>query len=281
MLRAGRLGQPPVTAAALRVRGGQRLRPRIDAKAVVTLAAAVLLIVVLFTLDPLGHPAHRTSAAPAAIPPGWTAHSAYGIQLAAPNTWSVQVFGQCPDGKRPGTLFIGTSRFNEFCPEYGSGTGQVDVFPDTGGGPDVTPGTLHRMQVHGLSVLSSETGTELRWTIPSLHLTVTGMGPGALSIMRTLARATGQAVPATGEITGAEYLDAMARAPVSGPMTVRSLPSGRSTQVAVVGGVFSFSGSPGRYVLTGHDGNAPCGPVTVTLVSGTITAAPPIVCQGE
>ncbi len=282
MLRAGQLGHPPLTAAELRLRAERRLVPRIDAKVVVTLAAAVLLLVVLFALEPLDHPAHPgTPATRAPVPAGWTAHSAYGLQIAAPTTWSVQVFGQCPDGNRPGTLFIGTTRFGDFCPSYGSGTGQVDMFPGTAGGPYETPAASHRMQVHGLSVVASDSGTDITWTIPSKHVTVTGTGPGVLSVMRTLAPVTRQAVPATGKVTGTEYLEALDRTPVSGPVTVRSLPSGRPTEVDAVGGVFWFSGPPGRYLLSGHDGTAACGPVTVTLASGTVSGAPPIVCQGE
>ena len=149
------------------------------------------------------------------------------------------------------------------------------------GGPDVTPGTSHRIVVHGLSVLSSEAGTGVRWVIPSKQVTITGTGPEVLSIMRTLAPATRRAVPATGKVTGTEFLDALSRVPVSGPITVRPLTSKRSSQVAAIGGEFWFTGAPGRYLLTGHDGNTSCRTVTVTLASGLDTAAPPIVCQGE
>jgi hypothetical protein len=276
-----------VTAAELRRRGKRRPHPRLDAKVVVALAAAVLLIVVLFTV-PSRHGGGRSgrSAAHSPLPTGWTAHSAYGIQIAAPDAWSVQVFGECPDGTKPGTLFIGLSRFTTFCPEYGSGTSQVAVSavpPGTGSsaGSDETSGPARRIRVHGLSVVASDTGTELRWVIPSKQVTVTGQGPRALSIMQTLAPATPEAVPAAGMVTGSEELVALERVPVSGPVTVRRLGSATAAQVEALDGVFSFSGRPGRYVLTGHDGNSACAPVTVVVVSGTSTVAPPILCQGR
>ncbi len=283
MLRAGRLRRPPMTAAELRLLSERRRLPRIDAKIVVTLGVAALLIIVLFTVQPLrgrGRP-NRTAAHPS-VPSGWTAHSAYGIQIAAPDAWSVQVFGQCPDGSRPGTLFIGTARFVTFCPLHGSGSSQVAVFrTGTAGGPDQASVGTRTIRVHGLSVLSSDTGGQRRWVIPSKQVTVTGGGPLALSIMQTLAPATPEAVPAAGKVTGTEYLVAPSRVPVSGPVTVRRLGSATSAQVEALDGMFSFVGHPGRYVLIGQDGNSTCGPVTVTLGSGTETGAPPILCQGR
>ena len=109
-------------------------------------------LVVFFTLQPLHH--HGRSGIPAAtpsVPSGWVAHSAYGLQIAAPRTWSVQVFGQCPDGSRPGTLFIGTSQFDAFCPEYGADATRVDMYR-TDDGPTATD------QDHGPAHVSGCTG---------------------------------------------------------------------------------------------------------------------------
>ena len=79
---------------------------------------------------------------------------------------------------------------------------------------------------------------------------------------------------------GSEYLEALVRAPVSGPVTVRP-PSGPSLSVEAVDGQFSFTGPPGTYVLTGHDGNVVCPPVSVTVRSAESTTALPIQCNGD
>ena len=79
---------------------------------------------------------------------------------------------------------------------------------------------------------------------------------------------------------GSERLEALLRTPVSGPVTVDP-PSGAAFKVEAIDGLFAFTGQPGRYRLTGHDGNSSCAPVSVTVVSGETTPAPPIQCQGD
>ena len=185
MLRAGQLRRPPLSGAELRLRGERSRPPRVDVKALVALAAAAALIVVFFTVQPLHHEAPTNpAAANPAVPSGWVAHSAYGLQLAAPRTWSVEVFGQCPDGSRPGTLFIGTPPYAVFCPEYGSDTTQVTMYRSEDRPPPTgwLHGSAHIMRVHGLSVTSSRTDSGLLWTIPSMHVTITGSGRTRLSI---------------------------------------------------------------------------------------------------
>ena len=224
----------------------------------------------------------NTPAATPSVPSGWVAHSAYGLQLAAPRTWSVQVFGQCPDGSRPGTLFIGTPPYAVFCPEYGSTTTQVTMYRSEDRPPPTgrLQGSAHILRVHGLSVTSSRTDAGLLWTIPSMHVTITGSGPNALPIMQSLAPATRRASPAIGKVTGSEYLEALVRHRSPGPVRVRP-PSGTPFEVEAVDGQFSFTGPPGTYVLTGHDGNVSCPPVSVTVHSGESATALPIQCNGD
>ena len=283
MLRAGQLRRPPLSGAELRHRGERSRLPRVDVKALVALAAAAALVVVFFTVQPLHHVSSSdTPAATPSVPSGWVAHSAYGLQLAAPRTWSVQVFGQCPDGSRPGTLFIGTPPYAVFCPEYGSTTTQVTMYRSADRPPPTgrLQGSTHILRVHGLSVTSSRTDAGLLWTISSMHVTITGSGPNALPIMQSLAPATRRASPAIGKVTGSEYLEALVRAPVSGPVRVRP-PSGTPFEVEAVDGQFSFTGPPGTYLLTGHDGNVSCPPVSVTVHSGESATALPIQCNGD
>lgn len=259
-----------------------RRLPRLDLKIAIA-TAAVVLAVVFFTAGPLRHAGpSATPAAASSIPSGWIAHSAYGLQIATPKAWSVQVFGQCPDGSKPGTLFIGTSQFVDNCPSYGSDTSQVDMFrsstpaaPSGGGG-----GGTHEIRVHRLSVMSTKTYAGQIWVIPSKQVTLSGSGPKALSIMGTLAPATLHAVPAIGKVTGSEYLEATIQVPVTGQVKLTLSTSGKTTSVDVIDGQFWFLGRPGRYALVGHDGNASCSPVTVVLRSGENTNAAPIHCQG-
>ena len=281
MLRVGQLRRPPLSAADLRQRHERRLIPHVDIKGLVAIAAAAVLIVVFFTVRPLHHEARsNTSAGREFVPSGWIAHSAYGLQVAAPRSWSVQVFGQCPDSKE-GTLFIGTSRFVSFCPAYDGNTTQVDMFKTDPVADDPTRvvAHTHRITVHGLSVVSIGNQAGLRWVIPSKEVTITGSGPKALSIMESLAPATRSATAAVGKVVGTESLEALQQIPVTGPVTVRSA-SGSTIHVLAIDGQFYFSAKPGRYLLTGHDGDAVCPAVSVTMISGEVVTAPPIRCQG-
>lgn len=221
----------------------------------------------------------QPSTSASASPSDWVAHSAYGLQLSVPRTWSVQVFGQCPNGQKPGTLFIGTSRFVDYCPVVLSNRSQVAIAESASAIPTYAATSRH-LRVHGLAVLSSKTESGVLWIIPSKQVTVTGSGPDALSIMGTLEPATPRAIPAAGIVSGTEYLEAVMQVPVSGSITITMPRSHRTLSVTAIDGRFSFSGAPGRYVLTGHDGNAPCPPVSVILPSGERVNAPPIRCQG-
>jgi hypothetical protein len=212
-------------------------------------------------------------------PPGSIAHSAYGLQLSVPMNWSVQVFGVCPDGQKPGTLFIGPPPFGADCPEFGSNSNLVSIIRSDAL-PANLPTSQRQIRVHGLSVLSSKTGTSYLWIIPSRNVTVTGSGPKALAVMQSLSPATRRATPATGKVSGTEYLEAAMQVPVSGSITVTMSASGKTFKVNAIAGVFWFFGAPGKYLLAGQDGNVMCPPVAITLVSGESVNAPPIRCDG-
>jgi hypothetical protein len=215
----------------------------------------------------------------ATAPSGLIAHSAYGLQLSVPKSWSVQVFGECPDGQKPGTLFIGTPQFGTNCPEFGSKSSQVRIF-SSDAIPASLPADQRSIRVHGLSVLSSKSEAGILWIIPSRKVTVMGSGPKALAVMQSLSAATRHATPATGKVSGTEYLEAAMQVPVSGSVTVTMPASGKTFKVAAIAGVFWFFGAPGKYLLAGQDGNVVCPPVAITLVSGESVNAPPIFCQG-
>jgi hypothetical protein len=277
MLSAGSRPPAPITASELRGNSRRRDHPWIDVKALVAVAAVVALLVVLFTAGPLK--SNRQSAAHVHYSPsGWTAHSAYGLQISAPRDWTVEVFGQCRDGRKPGTLIIGTSNFVDQCPAYGSNTTQVDMF--MGGQIASASKQSQVIRVNGLEVLSSPAGAAQYWYVPSKHVIVTGANSKALAIMRTLAPATPQAFPAVGQVDGSEYVEALTQVPVSGQITIRRIGSKNSYTVQALNGSFSFGGKPGNYLLTGSAGGASCPSVIGTVLSGQTTNAPPIKCEG-
>src|ERR1700722_17591517 len=129
MLATGRAFRAPVTPSEIRLRARWSSLPRVDGKLVGAFAAVVLLVAVLVIAGPL----HAKKPAPPAIykglaPAGWVAHSVYGLQVSVPRTWSVQTFGVCPDGQRPGTLFLGEPRsLGVLCPGYGLNTPIVSI----------------------------------------------------------------------------------------------------------------------------------------------------------
>jgi len=137
------------------------------------------------------------------------------------------------------------------------------------------------MSVNGLHLLSSTYNGTTTWYVSSAHVFVSGRGPASAAVLRTLAKAKPGASRAPGIGKGSAYLVALSRIPISGPIQVRSVATGRTITVQLMGGQFSFEGAPGRYVVTGSDGNAPCAPVHVSLTSGTYSTWPPFVCQGE
>jgi hypothetical protein len=282
MLAAGASPAPPVTPALLRIRADHRHRRRLDPKLVVTVAAAVALIVVLFAVQPLRHRGEPVDAGRGTVPHGWVAHSAFGLQIAAPTTWRVEVFGQCPDGRKPGSLFIGTTRFIVNCPEYGADATSVTLFDTTAPGASVDSTTAARtIEVHGLTVRSSTLDGRTQWVIPARHVAVTGSGPHALAVMGTLAPASRQAVPATGTVSGTVTLKTLSATPANGQASARNTSTGTTVRVLILDGQYSFSGPPARYVVTVHDGNAPCDSTSVVLRSGEIVTATPLTCQGD
>jgi hypothetical protein len=278
MLSTGEQPLARITPVELRMRTHRRPRYRIDTKAVVAIAAVVVVIVVLLTTGSLKGGRQTTAAQGHRSPSGWIAHSAFGLQVSVPKSWAVELFGQCPDRSKPGTLFIGTSAFFDYCPTYGSDTALVDIYE---GHPLGASPQAKMIRVNGLAVQSEHAGAEEYWYVPSRQVILTGVTSRALVVMRTLALATPRAVPAVGQVNGNEYLEALAQAPVSGPITVKRIGSTNGQTVQAVDGSFSFRDGPGNYLLTGHDGNTSCSSVIATVISAQTTNAPPIRCQGE
>jgi hypothetical protein len=281
MLRAGELPPPPLTGIELRLRSKRGPSSRLDVKVLVAAAAVAILVVLAFTAGPL-RTDHR-AASPGrstTIPLGWATYSAYGVQISVPRSWSVQYFGQCPDGQKPGTLFIGTSQFIDQCQYVSAKTGRValSVSSDMGtGATNPAPIAI----VNGLTVIEVGAPSQRTWVVASHNATVTGSGPSSLAVLKTLAPATREATPAEGIASGTVQLIALGTTPVTGRVEVTDLHTGKRRTVLAIDGAFSFEAAPGPYRLTINDGSAPCGPVTVTVQAGQRVTAPPIDCQGE
>ena len=283
MFLDGALPAPPVTAHELRTMADGRWRRRVGLKLPLAMVAAVILIIVLFAATPLrNHGASPSNGTTSTARSGWIAHSAYGIQVSVPRSWTVSYFPGCPaPAYGPGLLTIAPSHAGIGCPggaHQPSTRVTLDTYAGSVGDVDSRALTINGVPVVAVA-LGDRSGTQ--WIIPSAHATLSGTGPGARSVLDTLTRATGHAAVVPGLGTGTETLDTLTSTPVAGPVKVRSLASGRTLVVQALNGQFSFTGPPGRYELTGAAGDAPCAPVSVTLTSGRYATVPPIVCQGE
>lgn len=223
--------------------------------------------------------------AAAVTPQGSIAHSAYGLQLSVPKPWGVAYFQNCPT-RASGTLLIGTPAHLSNCAFIPADANIISMQPRQSGGT-VFPGRSTRLVVHGLGVISypatAASSGITTWVVPSKHVVLTATGPGSSAVLRTLTVATSRAVPAPGVLKGSVYLIALTRTPITGPISISRLSSHGtgSTTVQAYDAQFWDTLRPGNYLLTGHAGDAPCPPVSVTIQSGKTTAAPEIECQGE
>ena len=303
MLATGRDFRAPVGAPDIRARAKWTSLPGIDAKAVGALAAVAILVFALVVAGPL-RPTRTSPSASKVVhaPKGWVTHSAYGLQISVPPTWNVQPFGQCPH--EPGSLFIGTSQFVVNCPAFRSTNSFVslaarpDPYAASNSGSTgqanaaassvysaALAATAHgkRMVVNGIHVVQANT-SQLLWVIPSNGAVLTGSGPSAQKVMRTLTVSTPPAAPAPGMIYGTAYLSALTQVPFTGRVTYVRLhpvdPVLVAHSVGILDGDFSATLSPGTYRFTTVDGNARCLPVIANVESGRIVTAPPITCQG-
>ncbi len=223
-------------------------------------------------------PAGAGFAATTSAPVRGVAHSAYGVQLSIPRSWRVTYFATCP---APNTLNIGDAPGIAYCPAFDDRGSWVSMAPVAAGGSALK---ARPITVHGLRVTS--TGPR-SWSLTSAVLPssetlgITGSGPGALAVMRTLSLATRRAIPAGGMVTGHEELEALTQVAVTGPVTItNTLSRHRQTTFAIDGG-WGVTLPPGRYTARGHDGNSFCPPVTFKVVSGLRVAGPTIRCDGD
>ena len=267
---------PPLTARSLRSMAGRRVRSRPGVKLPVAVAAAALLVV-LVTAGPLRPGAHR----PATVAHGHVGtvtYSAYGVQLTVPHSWDASYFPPCTHAIRPGVLAVGLSPLPYFCPAYsGSGT-LVELYAAAAPG-GWTAAPTHRT-VHGIRVLAGTSGGATVWYVPSARAFLYVRGTGAAEVLGTLRRATRGAVRAPGMGVGSEYVDALQRVPVSGPVRIEDLATGRTTVVHAFEGRFTFVGPAGTYELAGSAGDASCTRTRVTLSSGVAATWPAVRCEG-
>jgi hypothetical protein len=291
MLQEGELSRVPFSGAELRMKADRNRWRRIDPKFVVTVAAAVILIVVLFAAGPLRSSRHSPSVSDSKSGrSGALAHSAYGVQVSVPKNWQVQYFPGCPTYSNPGNFYIGTPASFPSCPmipgQAPPHTAQVylssgNVLSSTG----LHPPSIKTFHVNGLKVesqtISGGSGqSTMRWYIPSNNASLTGSGFGSLLVMQSLTRATPKAVVTPGNMTGNMYTEAIVQVPANGSITITNVHSREVLTSYAIGGLYAFSGAPAKYVVQGHDGTLPCPSVTVTVVSGANVIAPPIKCIG-
>ena len=250
----------------------------------------MVLVAVVAALVAGGCGSTRSSSTPATRVvdphPGRTAHSAYGLQVSVPKAWVVQYFAGCQEDVPSGLLSIGHSLVAWSCPasrparQYPVATFDTgDVFADPPGPPVTT------RRINGLTVRTAAVGAgtgliTYEWYVPSRDASLTGMGPGVLTVMDSLAMATPEAVAAPSDAVGYQYLEGVTQVPAPGPVTVTKAATGSTRSIYAIGGEYTFSDAPGRYLIQGHDGNTTCPPVAVDLRSGVNVTAPPILCRG-
>jgi hypothetical protein len=213
------------------------------------------------------------------VKPSGRAYSAYGLQLSVPRTWTTEYFAHCPH-HGVGTLMIGVPSALGDCALYSQSTNIITM---QRGKSEAVEGTrVKNFVLHGLHVTSYLVGSTLNWDVRSKNVVVSATGPGSLPVLRTLTAATSRAHAAPGILEGTEYLEALERVSVTGLLSVVRLDAHGPTLAAVrvYDGQFSAALTPGRYRLTGHDGNAPCRQVTAAVRSGQVSSAPSIECQG-
>jgi hypothetical protein len=241
------------------------------------MAAALTGAALLMTGLTLPFATTSTAATP---PRSWVSHSAYGLQLSVPKSWGVAYFEDCPKAK-VGTLLIGTQPFITNCANYSARTNIVTMHPETS--EAVIGPRERRFRIHGLPIVSYSVGGEVSWYVSSESIVVTAQGPGSLGVIHTLTPTTRRAEAAPGLLNGAEYLEALVQAPITGPVSVARLQARGATQSVVQAYDARFSGlfSPGVYRITGHSGNVECPPVIAIVRSGRTSQAPTIYCQGD
>jgi hypothetical protein len=245
----------------------------------VAMLAALLPIAVTLAAEPAAGTLVKV------VPPE-RAYSAYGLQLSIPKSWTTEYFASCAH-HGVGTLIIGTPSTIAYCALYSQSSNIVTMQPEKS---EAVEGTDEKnLVVHGLHVTSYLVGGTLNWDVRSKSVVISATGPGSRSVLRTLTTATPRALAAPGVLKGSEYLEALERVSVTGLVSVLRLDAHAHAHahapalpaVHAYDGQFSATLSPGRYRLTGHDGNAPCPRLTVTVQSGQVVNIPSIDCQGE
>lgn len=232
---------------------------------------------VVATLALLTTPLAAANGASTATPQDWVAHSAYGLELSVPKSWAIGYFQNCPI-RDAGTLLIGTPAILSNCTNVPSDANVVWMQPQATGAR--YSGQVRHFVVHGLAVTAYGSGV---WVVPSEHVVISAMGPRSAAVLQTLTTATSRAEAAPGMLRGSEYLIALMKTPVTGPVSVmrQGPPRSAAASVQAYDAQFWKTFPPGTYELGGHAGNAPCPPVQVTIQSGRTVYAPEIDCQGE
>jgi hypothetical protein len=175
---------PPITALELR-RQAPRQRLRVGFKLPAAVAAALVLIVVLYTATPLRHngqPAQVLSQ----IPKGWSSHTAYGIQISIPDGWEVSYFPVCADGGQPGRLNIGAPKTPGACSQVGQNS--VTITKNPGTTPIAIPNlsAYKRISVNGLSVLADTSGLSTQWYVEADRVSIFAYGPDISKVLATV-----------------------------------------------------------------------------------------------
>jgi hypothetical protein len=269
--------------------GGERFARRVGARvssyhwpsSAIVMAVASLQVPAFAMTATAATGATAATATAGPTPRGWVAESAYGVQVSVPPSWRTAYFENCPYRGAGGTLLIGTPSAIDFCAQYPESTNIVTMQPT--GLTAIRGARKHELVIHGLRVTSSSKDGATIWAVRSGAVVLTATGPRSLDINGTLSVATSRARAAPGILKGSLYLIALSKVPVTSLVSVTRLDTHGPPIPAIhsYDGQFSATLPPGKYLLNGHDGNAPCPQLVVTVRSGLTATAPSINCQGE
>lgn len=214
-------------------------------------------------------------------PRGWVAYSAYRLQIAVPESWTVRYFQNCP-GRGPGTLLIGTPLVYAYCAELPADADVVTMMSEKSETQPTGPHHVSHLAINGLRITRMSDQGRTLWDIPSRNVVVSTMGPAGETVARTLAPATFSARAAPGLLVGQEELAALETVNVTGPVSlVRLHAHGPALpELQAIDGQFSAQLPPGQYQLLGRAGNVSCPAKVVSIVAGEITRVT-LTCQGD
>jgi hypothetical protein len=135
-------------------------------------------------------PPAPTRPASVVVPDGWKTATDGKVAISVPDAWAVEHDTNCPAAEAPGTLLLGYPKILESCPDEPTDLSVVTVIDHR---VDSIPGTAQAKEkpvmINGVPVdVGFGSPSERQWSVPTLGIMITGVGPLAPRIVATLRR---------------------------------------------------------------------------------------------